>query len=220
MLPPPALRQALLVAPLKPLRGPWYRAVNYDHLLGPPPGAPPGARVQPLWSGGAARNGARFTPKANGGGVSGGVPTIECLYCAEDELTPFLEIAGVLRPAGSPAPLRFVPQVLMTVDGVLTDVLDLTDVTVQTRLGTSHQELTRPWLLPQAAYLAGHGSMPPTQELAAEAFATGRIVAMRYPSSKNLQGIGVVVFAARLVAGQHTLRVFNQPAGRLQHSLP
>jgi hypothetical protein len=148
------------------------------------------------------------------------VPAIECLYCAQDELTPLLEIAGVLRPAGSPVPLLFVPHVLMTVDGVLTDVLDLTDVTVQTLLGTSHQELTGPWLVPQAAYLARQGAMPPTQQLAAEAFATGRIVGMRYPSSKNPQGVGVVVFVTRLVASQHTMRVFNQVAGRLQQSLP
>lgn len=133
---------------LIPLRGPWYRAVRYEYVVGPPPGAPPGAAVQPLWSGGAARGGARFTPKATAGGAGGGAAAIQSLlYLAEDERTPLMEIAGVLRPPGSPVPLLFPPQVMMTVDGVLTDVLDVTDVAVQRLLGTFQQELTGDWVV-------------------------------------------------------------------------
>jgi RES domain-containing protein len=84
---------------------------------------------QPLWSGGAARHGARFTPHGMGAAA------IESLYCAEDALTPLLEVAGALRPPGSQWPLRFDPQLLMTLDGVLTDILDLTDVSIQQQLG-------------------------------------------------------------------------------------
>ena len=128
---------------LIPLRGPWYRAVRYEYVVGPPPGAPPGAAVQPLWSGGAARGGRASRPKATGGGAA----AIDSLYLAEDELTPLMEIAGVLRPQGSPVPLLFPPQVMMTVDGVLTDVLDVTDVAVQRLLGTFQQELTGDWVV-------------------------------------------------------------------------
>jgi hypothetical protein len=219
MLPQPALQHALLSAPLKALRGPWYRAVNYDHVVGPPPGAPPGAPVQPLWSGGAGRRGARFTPKATIGGLGGAGPMIDCLYLAEDELTPLLEIAGVLRPTGSPISLRFVPQVMMTVDGVLGDVLDVTDVGIQQLVGTSEQELTGDWVVQQTTYLAGLTEMPPTQQLGREAFASGRIVGLRYPSSKNTLGVGIVVFPTRMVAGRQQLTVFN-PTGTLQQSLP
>ena len=108
----------------------------------------------------------------------------------------------------------------MTIDGALGDILDLTDVGIQQLLGTSHQELTGHWLIQQATYLAGQGSMPPTQLLGAEAFASGRIVGMRYPSSKSAQGVGFVVFPARFVAGRHSLAVFNHPSGKLQQSLP
>jgi hypothetical protein len=61
---------------------------------------------------------------------------------------------------------------------------------------------------------------PPTQVLGREAFGARRVVGLRYPSSKNLKGVGLVVFTARLRPDQHSLEVFNQPAGRLQQSLP
>jgi RES domain len=221
MLPRQSLRQVLATLTRTPLRGPWYRAVNFDYLAGPPPGAAPGSPLQPLWPGGAARRGARFTPQAVAAGPGGaGSPGIDCLYLAEDELTPLLEVTGVLRPPGSSVPLLFEPQGMMTVDGVLTDILDLMDIPTQTALGTTYQELTGLWLIQQAAYRAGQGPMPPTQVLGEEAFGVGGIVGMRHPSSKSPQGVGVVVFTARLVAGQQRLRVFNQPAGKLQQSLP
>jgi hypothetical protein len=139
---------------------------------------------------------------------------------AEDELTPLMEVAGVLRPPGSSVPLLFDPQVMMTVDGVLSDVLDLTDVATQQALGTSHQELTGAWLLQQSRFLAGQGPLPPTQLLGREAFAVGRVVGLRYPSSKNPTGVALVVFTTRLRSDQHSIAVFNQPLGTLQQSLP
>jgi hypothetical protein len=131
-----------------------------------------------------------------------------------------MEITGVLRPPGSPVRLVFEPQVMMTVDGVLTDVLDLVDSGVQTALGTTPQELTGAWLVPQSRHMAGLGPLPPTQLLARDAFASRRVVAMRYPSSKNPQGVGLVVFTGRLTRGRHALRLFNSTTGRLQQSLP
>lgn len=221
MLSPQALRKVLPTLPRIPLRGPWYRAVNYDHLVGPLPGSPAGSAVQPLWPAGAARKGARFTPRMVTAGPQGpGAPGIDCLYLAEDELTPLLEIAGVLRAAGSPVPLLFEPQVMMTLDGVLSDVLDLTDVSTQQALGTTHQELTGSWLVQQSSYLAGQGPPPPTQVLGQEAFGARRVVGLRYPSSKNPKGVGLVVFTGRLRPNQHSLKVFNQRVGRLQQSLP
>jgi hypothetical protein len=56
----------------------------------------------------------------------------------------------------------FERQVMMTVDGVLSDILDLTDISTQTALGTTYQELTGLWLIQQAAQLAGQGPPPPT----------------------------------------------------------
>src|SRR3954471_11806549 len=197
MLPPQGLRRVLPAIARVQLRGPWYRAVNFDYLSGPPAGGSPGGSVQPLWPGGAARKGARFTPQA-----LPGIPPIDCLYLAEDEVTPLREIAGVLRPPGNPVPLLFEPQVLLTVDGVLTDILDLTELETQDALGTSRQELTGLWVLQQSSYLTGAGPLPPTQLLAAEAFASRAVVGLRYPSSKNANGVGLAVFTSRLVPGR------------------
>jgi RES domain-containing protein len=210
-----ALRRVLPSLATIPARGPWYRAVAFDHLTGPPPGAAVGAPLQPLWPGGASRKGARFTPGASNPGQG-----IDSLYLAEDELTPLLEITGVLRPSGIAAPLLFPPQVLMTVDGVLSELLDLTDTSTQRALGTTHQELTGAWAVQQSIYLAGQGPLPPTQLLGQETFRSGGIVGLRYPSSKNPTGVGVVVFTARLQPRRHALGVFNLPSGALQQSLP
>jgi hypothetical protein len=200
---------------------PWYRAVGYDHLLGPPPGTAAGP-PQPLWPQGP-RRGSRFTPAT----VPAGLPPtpaqtgIDALYLAEDESTPLMEIVGAIRPAGSRIPLRFTPQVMLTVDGVLSDILDLTSSATQTALGvTAPQQLTAPWIVAQSRFLNGTGPMPPTQVLGQEAFRCGVIVGLRYQSSKNPTGIGLVVFTARLIPGQHRLAVHNQPHGKLQQSLP
>jgi len=222
MLSAPQLRQVLPTLTRCAIRGPWYRAIIFDYLLGPPPGAPPGSATEPLWAGGAPSRGARFTPRqtrptAPGTAAAG----FGSVYLAEDELTPILEIAGVLRPPNSPVPLLFEPQVLMTVDGVLTDIVDVTDGQVQSALGTNLQERTGDWVVAQDRYLAGTGAMPPTQVLGQAAYDVGGIVGLRYPSSKSTSGAAaLVVFSDRLIGGQSYLQVFNKPGGSLTGRLP
>ena len=211
------LRKILPGLPRRPFNGPWYRTVHFDILHGPPPTGLPGP--QPLWPGGAARRGARFTPRAvrSSSGATAGIDT---LHLAEDELTPLAEIAGVLRPARSTVKLLFEPQVLMTVDGALTDILDLTDPAIQQAIGTTPQQLTGPWVVQQSQYLSGKGPMPPTQMLGQEAFRTGQILGLRYTSSKNPNGVALAVFTRRLKPATDRLEVFNQPTGTLQQKLP
>lgn len=217
-----ALRRILPTLPRVARRGPWYRAVHDDHLRSAPPGSPARGPAQPLWAGGAARHGARFTPRALPAGLVAGVSAtagIDCLYLAEDELTPLVEVASVLRPRPGTA-LWFEPQVMMTVDGLVADVLDLTDVATQQSLGTTHQELTGPWRLQQSIHLSRSGPQPATQALGDAAYQSGRVVALRYPSAKHPGGVGLVVFTARLRASRDALRVFDHGGGRLQQSLP
>ncbi len=138
-----------------------------------------------------------------------------------DEMTPLREVTGVLTPPNSPVPLLFEPQVLMTVDGILTDVLDVTDGQVQSALGTTLQELTGDWAIQQEDYLAGKGPMPPTQVLGQAAYEFGAIAGLKYRSSKEVAGAsGIVVFLDRLAQGQSYLEVFNKPSGILQQRLP
>ena len=216
MLAVPDLRRILPTLKRTPLPGPWYRAVAFDYLLGPPPGSRAGSPPQPLWPGGARRRGARFTPRADKA-----TPSFGSIYLGLPETTPLLEVAGILKPPSSPTPLVFEPQVLMTVDGVLTDILDLTDPGVQSALGTTLQELTGDWLTEQEDFLAGKARMPPTQVLGQAAFDVGGIVGLKYRSSKSVaNGIGIVVYSDRLVTGRHYLQVFNKASGRLQQRLP
>ncbi len=136
-------------------------------------------------------------------------------------MTPLLEVTGVQKPPNSFIPLRFEPQVLMTVDGILTDILDVTDGQVQIALGTTLQELTGDWVVQQADYLIGKGPMPPTQVLGQAAYEVGGIVGLKYSSSKSVAiGSGIVVFSDRLAQGQSYLEVFNKPSGGLRQRLP
>lgn len=216
------LRRILPGLPRIAIRGPWYRAVAFDYLLGPPLGAPRGSPVQPLWPGGAQRRGARFTPKQTRLTAKGiGTASFGSLYLAQDEMTALLEVTGVLRPPGSPVALVFEPQVLMTVDGVLSDILDVTDGQVQSSLGTTLQELTGDWVIQQADYLAGRGPMPPTQILGQATYDVAGIAGLKYTSSKGTaSGVGIVVFPNRLILGQSYIEVFNKASGVLRQRLP
>lgn len=201
--------------PRKALSGPWYRAVLFDYLQGPPPGAVPGSPVQPLWPGGAQQKGVRFTPKAP---PSAG---INALYLATEEKTALEEVTGILRPKGSPVALVFPPLALLTVRGVLTNVVDVSDAAVEKALGTNHQELTGDWEVMQVDYLAGKGPLPPTQVLGEAAFAAGGIVGLLYKSAKSsAKADAIVVFTDRLAAAGCYVELFNDPAGKLQQRIP
>lgn len=216
------LRRVFPTLPRIVMRGPWYRAVAFDYLLGPPPRARVSSPVQPLWPGGAPSRGARFTPKRiRATGKTKGKPSFDSLYLAGDEMTPLLEVTGVLKPPNSPIPLIFEPQVLMTVDGVLTDIIDLTDNEVMLALKMDLQTLTGDWIVQQEDYLAENGPMPPTQMLGQAAYDVGGIVGLKYRSSRNVaDAIGIVVFPDRLVTGKTYLELFNRSTGALQQRLP
>ena len=72
-----------------------------------------------------------------------------------ESLTPMREVTGVLMPPNSPVALVFEPQVLLTVDGILTDVLDVTDVLEHLKsLGTWDPAKLRVTLAPVSAVAA------------------------------------------------------------------
>lgn len=181
-----ALVGAVASLPRITIHGPWARSVEYALLQGPPPGSPPGSRPEPLWAGGAALSGARFTPV-------GSFPT---LYLASDFLTSQIETGSIFtHPLLRSVTVRTDPVVTFAVDGVLTDVVDLHDSTVQSSIGTTASELTGSWRLASPA---------PTQELGRAAHASGVITALKYPSSKHADGWALAIFTERL-----TLNVAN-----------
>lgn len=198
MLPLLQLAAALQSAVLVSAYGPWSRAIGYRHLLGPPPGktGPP----QPLWGGAAKTAGARFTPTGS----------FDSIYLAHDPITAFIEVSALILLPGGPVPVRSAPWVVISVDGILNNLLDLTDPTTLAALGATAQEMTATWAA------TPH---PPTQLLGRLAYDSGRIAGIKYASAKHPGGINVMVFPDRIsIATGNFLEVYD-PHGNLAQRL-
>ncbi len=198
MLPPLQLATALAAARLASAHGPWSRTVEYRHLLGPPHGltGPP----QPLWGGAAKIAGARFTPKGG----------FDSIYIAHDPITAFIEVSALILLPNGPVPVCTPPWVIVTVDGIMNNLLDLTDATTLTALGTTAQEMTGTWVTTRHH---------PTQLLGRMAFDSGRIAGIKYASAKYPGGLNLVVFPGRIpVAAGSFLQVYD-PHGNLAQRL-
>lgn len=171
------LTVALSKVKLIPVHGPWSRVVGYRHVLKAPGGAkgPP----QPLWGGAARINGARFTPKGG----------FDSIYLAGEPVTALTEVQALVLVPGAALSLRTPPWALLAVDGIISNVLDLTDARTLKILVTTEQEMSGSWVK------AKH---PPTQELGQVAYDSGLISGIRYGSAKNPGGVNLVVFPDRL----------------------
>lgn len=155
---------------------------------------------EPLWGGAAAIVGARFTPK-------GGFHSI---YLAWEPVTALLEVQALVVVPGGTAPLRTAPWALVTVDGVVSNVLDLTDASILKALGTNRQEVSGAWVC---------DSDPPTQGLAQAAYDSGKIAGVKYGSVKHPGGLNLVVFPDRLAPpSTDYLEVFD-PHGNLSQRI-
>ena len=125
------------------------------------------------------------------------------------------EVSGVLYSPQVPMPRTAQPPwVLITVEGILLRVLDVTVDRVQSTLGTNLQELTGAW-----RHIQAMGQEAPTQMLGRLCYRSGRFEAIRYPSSKNTAyGVCVAVFIDRLKPPS-LIKVLD-PQGRLAQQLP
>jgi RES domain-containing protein len=207
MLPEATLREVLITLPSITVHGPWSRTVAFRLLHAPPPRAPAGGPPQPLWPGGAPIQGARFTPRAS----------FATVYLASDHHTALAEVQAVLQPrTGPPLTLDRQPWVVLSVDGVLTNVLDLADPDIQAQLGSSLAELTGDW-----AYTQETGITPPTQVLGRVAYESGAFVGLFYASARDPgKGRNVAVFADRLRDFPPSHLQVIDPSGRLSQRLP
>jgi RES domain-containing protein len=198
MLPLLQLATALAAARLASMHGPWSRAVEYRHLLGPPPGltGPP----QPLWGGAAKTAGARFTPQGG----------FDSIYLAHDPITAFIEVSALILLPNGPVPVCTPPWVIVTVDGILNGLLDLTDAATLTALGTTAQEMTGTWV---------PTPHPPTQLLGRMAYDSGRIAGIKYASAKHPGGLNLVVFPDRIAAVAGNFLQVYDPHGNLTQRL-
>jgi len=99
------------------------------------------------------------------------------------------------------------------VEGVLTQVLDLTDLGIQARIGTTRQELTGAWLPMQTT-----GEVVPAQLRGRLAYESGRFTGLMSISSKNQAGTIIMAFRDRLTAPNY-LEV-QDPTGYIAQRLP
>jgi RES domain-containing protein len=203
MLAEPELTTALNGIRPQTVHGFYSRFVEFRHLGTTSPHPAPDPR--PLWDLGSKLYGGRFTPKG----------AFEAIYLAEDPVTAMAEVTGVLYSPQAPMPLKAQPPlVLITVEGILLRVLDLTASGVQSVLGTNGQELTGAWRHIQAT-----GQEAPTQILGRVCHQSGRFEAVRFPSSKSTpHGVCIAVFTDRLQSPS-LIKVFD-PHGRLRQQLP
>ena len=115
MLAEPDLNTALRKISPQTVHGFYCRFVEFRHLGTTSPRPAPDLR--PLWGLGSKLYGGRFTPKG----------AFEAIYLAEDRVTAMAEVSAVLYSPQAPMPLTAQPpRVLITVEGILLRVLDLT----------------------------------------------------------------------------------------------
>jgi RES domain-containing protein len=189
------LRMALSQATLVAVHGPLSRVVGFRHLLGPPPGL--SGSPQPLWGGAAKLYGARFTPKGG----------FDSIYLASDPVTALLEVQALVLLPGCPLALRTAPWAIVSIDGLVSNVLDLTNPPTLAALDTNEQQVSSPWVT---------ATNPPTQLLAQEAWRSGAIAGIKYRSAKHpSNGLNLVVFPNRLSVSRNDYLEVYDPYGHL-----
>ena len=175
------------------------RTIGYRHLLGPPPGA--SGAPQPLWGGATKLVGARFTPKGS----------FDSIYLANDPITALTEVSALVTLPGGPVPVRAAPLVIISADGVVSRVLDLTDAATLALLGANEHEISGTWV---------KVTWPPTQVLAQAAYDFGGIAGIRYPSAKHPGGVNLAVFPDRLAGSPSDyLEAYDPDGGHLAQRL-
>lgn len=211
MLSAQELQQVVPTLPRIAVHGLWTRALAFQYTVRPPPGAPPGTSPDPLWPGGAQNRGARFTPKGS----------FESIYLASDPITALTEVSLVLQNPNIPAvTMATPPWVVFAVEGIVTEVVDLCDIAIQSSLNTTLQELTGDWAYSQSLYLNSQGSLPPTQMLGQAAYDCGVVTGLTYPSAKTPQSTCLLVFPDRLIGSSSNYLEVYDPTQCLSGRLP
>lgn len=155
---------------------------------------------QPLWSGAVRSTGARFTP----------TNAFDAIHLAGDPITGLAEVQSIVFLPGGPVPIRMEPLVILSVQGIVHNVLDLTAKATLAALGTSTQDVTGNW--------ARHRN-PPTQVLGRAAYHSGRIAGVRYGSARREDAVNIVVFPDRLPMASSDYLEVHDPHGNLTQRL-
>jgi len=148
-------------------------------------------RNDPLSAIGALQNGGRYNAPG----------TFSLLYTANSRITAFKETQALFDTEDGQ--LRDVPrnpELVLTLEVTLLCVLDLTDVNLCAKLGTSAEELVS--TVPSRFILNSQGKTTPTQELGTACYLSGRISALRVQSAAHTDGFCLDIFPDRLFVGE------------------
>lgn len=187
------LRAIVRELPLISLSGPWTRAVLTRLLLAPPAGAPRALLVGDA----SAQRPYRFNP-------AGRFPVI---YLAAEFETALAEVSLTLGQSD--------PYTIVSINGVLVGVLDLTDADVMQRLGTNAQELSGAWRM-----FTLENREAPTQTLGRILFEETAAIGVRYASARRTGGTCLAVFTDRLVESGRSVLEVRDSTGQLWQRLP
>jgi RES domain-containing protein len=149
-------------------------------------------------------------------------PQFEILYLAETQMVALFEVQALFgsptRPGGVIANPRR-PWTVINVQVQLQDIADLTQVSQQTLLATSAQELTGDWYGYQQRSLFTSVSQPvgtaPTQALGAALFAVSGLEGFLTLSAKLPYHKNLVIFPQKLHSGSRV--EFYDPATGQRH---
>jgi hypothetical protein len=123
------------------------------------------------------------------------------LYTANSRITAFKETHALFDTEDGQ--LRDVPrnpELVLTLELTLLCVLDLTDLDLWAKLGTSGEELVS--TLPSRFILNSRGKTTPTQNLGAACYLSERISALKVPSAAHSDGFCLDIFPDRLFQGE------------------
>lgn len=184
----------------------WYRLIDPSYL------------TTALGSAHTKKTPARFNP----GPLLAAPDQFATLSLADDLIPAQFEAGAVLGSykAGYHLPHPGLSFISLNVNVILREVVDLTEVVVQTALGTTAQELTGDWegyqVRSRRTPVADPTGIAPTQELGSALFATG-IEGFRAISAKMSHHKTLVVFTDNLRTGSSL--TFSNATGII-HRIP
>jgi hypothetical protein len=128
-------------------------------------------------------------------------------------VTALREVEALVETSEGLRGVKGPPRILLSIEYRLQSIVDLAELGVQQRLGTTVAELCAPWRALNAA-----GLPAPTQVLGGVVHELSSIEAMRVPSARDPSTVNLVILPDRLSAAS-LVRVFDD-SGLIDARLP
>jgi RES domain-containing protein len=139
----------------------------------------------------AAERGGRYNPPQE----------FTVLYTADSQFTALCEVEALfLDEVGELRGVPRNPDLILTLECLLLEVLDLTEAGLLKKLGTSYEELAAE--SPSRFIENARGQSTPTQQLGSACFRSGHVSAIKAPSAANQGGFCIDIFPECMFDGE------------------